>query len=41
MAAMNYAQANSAQASSVGVLNRQGVLGNAGVGVWTENLPPR
>jgi len=33
MAAMNHAQSNSGPASSVGVLNRQGVLGNAGVGV--------
>ena len=33
MASMNHAQANSGSAVSVSVLNRQGVLGNAGVGV--------
>jgi len=39
MASMNHAQANSGSASSVSVLNRQGVLGNAGVGVGPKFAP--
>ena len=39
MASMNHAQANSGSAVSVSVLNRQGVLGNAGVGVGPKFAP--
>ena len=39
MASMNHAQANSGAAASVGVLNRQGILGSAGVGVGPKFAP--